>query len=103
MWEPKRREKEDRRPSPPMWTLLREEVKVKARHVTIVDCQDISPGNVVNPREEEKEEKEGKEEMEEKEDIRAREKEKVKEEERVISDLAGIVVGRVTNQQNARM
>ena len=40
---------------------------------------------------------------EEKEDIRAKEKGKVKEEERVIRDLVGIVVGKVTSQQNAGM
>ena len=103
LWELKRRVKEDRRPAPLMWTLLREEEKVKARHVTIVDCQDISPGNVVNPREEEREENEAKEVMEDKGDIRAKEKGKVKEKERVIRDLAGIVVKRVTSQQNAGM
>ena len=86
-----------------MWTLSREEEKVKARHATIVDCQDISPGNVVNLREEEKEEKGAKEVMEEKEDIRAKEKGKVKEKERVIRDLVGIVAGRVTSRQNAGM
>ena len=101
MWEPKRREKEDRRPAPLMCMRSKAEEKVKARHATIVDCQDISPGNVVNLREEEKEEKEAKEAMEEKEDIRAKVRVEAKEEERDTRGAAGIAVRKVTSQQNA--
>ena len=55
---PRRKEKDDRRQAPQMWMRLKEEEKGKVRHVTIVDCQGISQGSVLNLREEEKEAKE---------------------------------------------
>ena len=103
MWGLRRREKEDRRPAPLMWMPLREEEKVKVRHVSTADCQGILPGKVVSLREEEKEVKEAKEAMEEKVDIRTKGRERVKDEEKVTKEIAGIVGRMVTNQQSVGM
>ena len=103
LWEPKRKEKECRRPAPLMWALLKEVGKVKAKHVTTADCQGILPRSVASLREEERKEKEAREVMEEKEDTRAKEKGRAKEKERVIRGVAGIVGRRATNQQSVGM
>ena len=100
LWEPKRKEKECRRPAPPMWALLKEVEKVRAKHVTTADYQGILPGSVASLREEEKE---ARQVMEEKEDTRAKEKGRAKEKERAIRGAAGTVGRRVTNQQSVGM
>ena len=83
-----------------MWMRLKEEEKGKVRHATIVDCQGISQGSVLNLREEEKDAKEARVVREV---IKVKAREEVNEEEKVTRGVAGIAVRRVTSQQNAGM
>ena len=96
--EPRWKEKEDRRPAPQMWMRLKEEEKGKVRHATLVDCQGISQGSVLNLREEDTEAKEARVVREV---IKVKARKKVKEEERGTREVAGIAVRRVTSHQNA--
>ena len=100
LWEPKRREKEDRRPAPLMWMQSKVEEKGKVKHVTIVDCQGTSQGNALNLREEGKEAKEARVE---KEVTKGKVRAEAKEEEKDTKGVSGIVVKRVTSQQNVGM